>query len=232
MTLSEIFENLLFYDENDNSRLQKLIIVIIGLYILTVAFFLIFGITGSDLQAILSAVILVIWLAVMALIFKLLRNTEIIHSYYRWFYLPGVVVLAISLETPIYFIGGGLSGTAESLEHDLILTIPVYLGIGIGSYIVNWKRKMNPGEFFLLGGIMGFIIEIVLLGRFDLIWFFLGGVLGMYGAVNSVFSPAQDDNEKEFKNILLNLFFGTILCCIFIVIGAFLGHFLYESFFM
>ncbi len=223
------FKNVLFYDENDSAFQRKLIIIIIIFYILTTFLFFLSGILEINTQTILAGVILVFWLLFTVLLFTKFHSSSFLNENFKWFYIPSVFILAIIEETIIYYNGGGLGGAAKSLEHDLLLAVPVFVGIGIGIYLLNLKRKLNPGEFFLLGAIQGFLIEIIFSGNIAFILILGGGAMGIYGAMMACFAPAQEDNVKKLKQLIIDLLLGTILCFIFVIIGAIVGDNLYNA---
>ncbi len=223
------FQNVLFYDENDSGFLRKLILLIIIFYLLTTFLFFLSGILEMNTQTILAGVILVFWLLFTVLLFIKFHNSTFLKENFKWLYLPVILVLAIIEETIIYFNGGGLGGKAKSLEHDLLLAAPVFVGIGVGIYILHMKRKLNPGEFFLLGAIQGFLIEIIFSGNIGFIIILGGGAMGIYGAMVACLSPAQEDNMKTNKQLIIDVLIGTIFCFIFVLIGAIIGDNLYNA---
>jgi len=222
-------ENILFYDANDSAFLRKLIIIIIIFYILTTILFFLYGFLVINIQTILAGVILVFWLLFTVLLFTKFHNSSFLNENFKWIYIPAIFILAIIEETIIYYNGGGLGGKAKSLEHDLLLAVPVFVGIGIGIYLLNLKRILNPGEFFILGAIQGFLIEIIFSGNIAFILILGGGAMGIYGAMMGCFAPAQEDNMKTSKQLIIDLLLGTLLCFIFVIIGAIVGDNLYNA---
>ena len=223
--LKKKLEKIFFYDENDSPFLQSLIIIFIVLNYVTVVFFILFG----DLQSIISATILALWPPLGILIFRLVRHSDFFERNYKWLYFTGVIFLATILETIIFFNGGGLGGNAKSLAHDLIVTLPVYFGIGLGAYVLNSKRKLNPGEFFIIGGLTGVLVESFIGGALGLMIFFFGGVVCMYGVVNATFSPQQQDNQKSLKTALIHIILGILLSVIFLLIFGIIGNVIYDN---
>jgi len=227
--MSTKFDNILFYDENDSGFLRKLVLIIIIFYLLTTFLFFLSGILEMNTQTIIAGFILVFWLGFTILLFKKFHNSIFLNENFRWLYLPAVFILAIIEETIIYYNGGGLGGKAKSLEHDLLLAVPVFVGIGVGIYLLHIKRNLNPGEFFILGAIQGFIIEIAFLGNIVFAIILSGGAMGIYGAMMACFAPAQEDNRKTSNQLIINLLLGTIICFIFVLIGAIIGDNLYNA---
>ena len=130
-----------FHDETDPRWLRISIGVILIWYIADMVFFFLIGAILLDLQMIFTGIILFFWLALTSLIFRLSHSSTTLNERFNWLYLPVVFVLAIIEETIIYLNGGGLGGAALSLQHDLLLAVPVFLGIGVGIFILNhWKR--------------------------------------------------------------------------------------------
>ncbi|TFG03199.1 MAG: hypothetical protein EU539_12485, partial [Promethearchaeota archaeon] len=169
------FENILFYNEHDKKWLQNIIFMILILYCITTLLLFISGIFEASLQSVLAGVILIFWMALTSLIFKFFHDSEFLRENFKWIYIPSIFILAIVEETIIYFNGGGLGGKAESLEQDLMLAVPVFVGIAIGIFLMNLKNKLNPGEFFILGAIQGFIVEFLFLGDITTIIILFGG---------------------------------------------------------
>ena len=64
--------------------------------------------------------------------------------------LDQVFILGIIEETVIYYNGGGLGGKALSLSHDLISTTPVFVGIGLGIYLLDKWLKLYTGNILRL----------------------------------------------------------------------------------
>ena len=227
--MSTKLENILFYDKNDSGSLRKIIMIIIIFYLLTTGLFFLSGILEMNIQTILAGVILVFWFLFTTLLFIKFHNSSFLQENFKWVYIPTVFILAIMEETIIYYNGGGLGGKAKSLEHDLLLAVPVFVGIGVGIYLLNMKRRLNPGEFFVLGAIQGFLIEIIFSGNIAFIIILGGGAMGIYGAMMACFAPAQEDDTKTTKQLIINLLLGTILCFIFVLIGAIIGDNLYKA---
>ncbi|MFX0069777.1 MAG: hypothetical protein ACFFAO_01675 [Candidatus Hermodarchaeota archaeon] len=131
------FENVLFYNENDANWIKKLTIIVLILYCLTTLLFFLVGALEINLQSILAGVILIFWIVFTTIIFKFAHDSEFLKENFRWCYIPAVLILAIIEETIIYYNGGGLGGKAKSLEHDLLLAVPVFVGIAVGIYLIN-----------------------------------------------------------------------------------------------
>jgi hypothetical protein len=187
-------------------------------------FFLLIGAILLDLQMIFTGIILFFWLALTSLIFRLSHSSTTLNERFSWLYLPVVFVLAIIEETIIYLNGGGLGGAALSLQHDLLLAVPVFLGIGIGIYILHFWKKLYSGEFFLLGAIQGFIIEIIFTGNILGVWLFGGAALGIYGAMMGALAPKiEESHHRSAKSTILMLIAGIIICFVCMIIGAIIG---------
>jgi hypothetical protein len=188
-----------------------------------------FGAILSDLQMIFTGIILFFWLALTSLIFRLSHSSTTLNEKFNWLYLPVVFVLAIIEETIIYLNGGGLGGAALSLQHDLLLAVPVFLGIGMGIYILHFWKKLYAGEFFLLGAIQGFIIEIIFTGNILGVWLFGGAALGIYGAMMGALAPKIEESyHRSAKSTILILIVGIIICFVCVIIGAIVGDNLYS----
>ena len=197
--------------------------------LLTTFLFFLSGIIEFHIQTILAGVILVFWLLFTLMLFIKFHNSSFLNENFKYVYIPAILILAIIEETIIYYNGGGLGGKAKSLEHDLLLAVPVFVGIGVGIYLLHMKRNLNPGEFFVLGAIQGFLIEIIFSGNIAFIVILGGGAMGIYGAMMACFAPAQEDNIKTTKQLIIDLLLGTVLCFIFVLIGAIIGDNLYNA---
>jgi hypothetical protein len=218
-------------DETDPRWLQISIAVILIWYIIDMGFFFFIGAVMSDLQTIFTGIILIFWLALTALIFRLSRTSTTLNEKFNWLYLPIVFVLAIVEETIIYLNGGGLGGAALSLQHDLLLAVPVFLGIGTGIYILHFWKRLYSGEFFLLGAIQGFIIEVIFTGNILGVWLFGGAALGIYGAMMGALAPKiEDHHHRSTRSTILLLIAGMILCFVGVIVGAIIGDNLYSIF--
>jgi len=131
---------------------------------------MIIGAIERSIQTIFfMGLILILWFILTRWVFNRSRNYE-----KRIRYIGSVFFLAIIEETVIYYNGGGLGGKALSLSHDLISTIPVFVGIGLGIYLSDKWLKLYNGEYFAVGATIGLIIEVFLTGNFMLI-VFIGG---------------------------------------------------------
>jgi hypothetical protein len=218
-------------DKSDPHWLHVCIGAILIWYIIDMIFFFFIGTILLDLQMILTGLILLFWLGLTTLIFRLSHSSILLNEKLKWLYIPVVFVLAIVEETIIYLNGGGLGGAALSLQHDLLLAIPVFLGIGAGIFILNLWKRLYSGEFFLLGAIQGFLVEIIFAGNFLDVWLFGGAALGIYGAMMGALTPKTEENQRRSaQKTVLILVLGIIICFIGVIIGAIIGDNLYSVF--
>ena len=136
----------------------------------------------------------------------------------------------------VYYSGGGLQGAAVSLWHDLALSIPVFLMIGVGILITNRIYKMTSGEIFLLGYICGAILEIILPVHFFnpiLILLFGGAGAGFYSILYTAYAPIPEISteispERTKVQTMKILLIGTIICFVCMVIAGIIGSTLYT----
>ncbi len=224
------FKQKFFFDENNPAWLQNAVFVIIIWYIIDVAFFFLLGFI--NILNVLAAGNLFFLLLITSLIFKNVRQNEKFQDKIKYLYLPTVFILAIIEETIVYYSGGGLQGAAVSLWHDLALSIPVFLMIGIGILITNHIKTMNSGEIFLLGLICGIIMEIILPGHFFniiLIILFVGAGAGFYSILYTALAPITEmiPQHTKIQSIKI-LLIGTIICFICMVIAGIIGTTLYN----
>jgi hypothetical protein len=224
------FKEKFFFDENNPAWLQTTITVIIIWYIIDVAFFFLLGFI--NILNVLAAGNLVFLLLITSLIFKYIRQNGQFQDKIKYLYLPTIFILAIIEETIVYYSGGGLQGAAVSLWHDLALSIPVFLMIGIGILITNHIKMMNSGEIFLLGLICGIILEIILPGHYFnilLIILFVGAGAGFYSILYTALAPIPEIISEHTKiQTIKILLIGTIICFICMVIAGIIGTTLYN----
>lgn len=224
----------IFYDEENPEWLRTIVFVIIIWYIIDVVIFFLLGFL--NILNVLAATNLLILLILTNYIFGNFRAKQQQNTRLKILYLPIVFVIALIEETIVYYSGGGLQGAAVSLWHDLALSIPVFLMIGVGILITNRIKKMNSGEIFLLGYICGAILEIILPVHFFnpvLILLFGGAGAGFYSILYTGFAPipenapkiASERNKIQTMKILL---IGTIICFFCMVIGGIIGSTLYA----
>jgi hypothetical protein len=220
----------LFFDEENPAWLQTIVYIIIIWYIIDVAIFFLLGLV--NILNIIAAGNLLFLLLMTTFLFKQIRQNEKYHDKLTYFYLPTIFFLAIIEETIVYYCGGGLQGAAVSLWHDLALSIPVFLMIGLGILLTNRIKKMNSGEIFLLGYISGVILEIILPGHFFnliLIFLFGGAGAGFYSILYTALAPIPEITSERSKiQSIKILLIGTIICFLCMVIGGIIGTTLYE----
>ncbi len=213
-----------FYDENDPSWIRRMIRFILIWYLIDTALFMFIGIASADFQAFISGLILLFWLIFTRAVFKSFYGSSFVKNRFFWIYVPFVFLLSIIEEVLIYFNGGGLGGEAESLTHDLILAIPVFVCIGIGVFVINRRIPLRTGEFFLLGAIQGFLIEIIFAGNILFVWLFGGAVLGIYGSIMGSIVPTYETAiERSKKKSALIMIIGSIFCFFMVIVGAVVG---------
>lgn len=160
-------------------------------YLIDAGFFMIIGGIDRNIQTIFTGLILIFWFILTRQVFTHSRSWE---KSIR--YIGSVFILAIIEETVIYYNGGGLGGKALSLSHDLISTIPVFVGIGLGIYLSDKWLKLYTGEYFAVGATIGLIIEVFLTGNFMLIVFIGGAAMGIQGALMVVAAPENEVDDR------------------------------------
>ncbi len=223
---------LYFYDGKDGIWTQRAIKAVLIWYVVDTALFYIIGALLFEIQTVLSGVVLTFWLVLTIFLYNRYHYSEQLKDRFNWIYVILVFTLAFIEETVIYFNGGGLGGRATSLAHDLVLAVPVFVGIAFGILILHIKRLLTPGEFFMIGAIQGYLIEIMLAGNIGLAWFLGGPALGIYGSMMACFAPKAKVQDTSTHKILIDLILGTILCFIFVILGAIIGDTIYTAFFL
>jgi len=223
----------IFYDEENPDWLRTFVYVIIVWYIIDVVIFYLLGFL--NILNVLAATNLLILLILTNYVFGNFRAKQQENSRLKILYLPIIFVIALIEETIVYYSGGGLQGAAVSLWHDLALSIPVFLMIGVGILITNRIRKMNSGEIFLLGYICGAILEIILPVHFFnpvLVLLFGGAGAGFYSILYTAFAPINEISperlERKKVHTMKILLIGTIICFFCMVIGGIIGSTLYA----
>jgi len=118
---------------------------------------------------------------------------------------PGFVLVAITLavfeEVLVYSLGGGLQGKAESLSHDLILTVPVIVGFVVGWFISLKEQPWSETGLYLGAGLHGFVLEFLMTGLiFNPVAVLLHGgpVLFIYGSLVLVPRPPRPREGRRF----------------------------------
>ncbi len=221
--------HLYFYDGKDGIWTQRAIKLILIWYIIDTALFYLIGAISFQVQPVLSGAILTFWFVFTLFLYNKFHYSDQLKEYFNWIYVPFVFMLAIIEETIIYFNGGGLGGQATSIANDLILAVPVFVGIAVGILIIHIKRKLTPGEFFLIGAIQGYLIEILFAGNIGFAWFLGGPALCIYGGMMACFAPKAKIQDISTKKITIDLLLGTILCFIFAILGAIIGDTIYSA---
>ncbi|MGQ4914574.1 MAG: hypothetical protein ACP6IU_07455 [Candidatus Asgardarchaeia archaeon] len=217
-----------FTSETESQMVKRLIAGILIWYFIDTLLFFVIGITTSDLQALITGVFLVFWLILTSYVSKWSEKSEFVQDHFSVAYLVLVLILAFIEETIVYFNGGGLGGKAVSLIQDILLAVPVFVGIALGLIILNHWMDLFAGEFFVLGAIQGFIVEIITAGNFGLMWFLGGPSLGIYGAMMAAVKKKEISGVATGKHFLLMLTIGTTLCFITAVAGAIFGDTIYS----
>lgn len=220
----------IFYDEENPEWLRTFVYVIMVWYIIDAVIFYLLGFL--NILNVLAATNLLLLLILTNYIFGNFRAKQQQNTRLKILYLPIVFVIALIEETIVYYSGGGLQGAAVSLWHDLALSIPVFLMIGVGILITNRIYKMNAGEIFLLGYICGAILEIILPVHFFnpvLILLFGGAGAGFYSILYTAFAPIPEISpERKKVQTMKILLIGTIICFICMVIAGIIGSTLYQ----
>ena len=216
-----------FSSESDASYIHKFIRVSLIWYWISTTLFFFFGIIEDDLTTILAGCILIFWYYFTRALFKITKKREISDRAFSYLYIIFVFFLAVIEETVIYYNGGGLGGDATSLWHDLSIAVPVFVGISVGILLTHKIKSLTRGEFFILGAIQGFIIEIFIAGNILLFWFFGGGVLGMYGMMMACVLP-KTPKINLAKSSIVKIVLGSILCFFMVILGAIVGDTIYN----
>lgn len=220
-----------FFDDDNPPWLQSIVYIIIIWFLVDVVLFFLFGLI--NILNIVAAGTFLAFLLVTSSLFKYIRQDERFQDKLKYLYLPTIFILSLIEETIIYYSGGGLQGAAVSLWHDLALTMPVFLMIGVGILLTNYIRTMKSGEFFLLGLICGIFLEIILPGHFFniiLIILFVGMGAGFYSILYTAIAPVPETYVEHTKiQSLRIILMGTIICIICMIFGGIIGTTLYVS---
>lgn len=101
----------------------------------------------------------------------------------KWYYIT-IFFLVLVEETLAFYSGGGLQGSARSLLHDYVRSIPLFM-----THAFLWRQYMKKYAFderdiYLMAGLHGFFWEIALPGHIlDVLSVFLigGSAIMIYG---------------------------------------------------
>lgn len=210
-------------DLTDNKSRNYIILTLLW-YLVDIIFFIFLGLVESSIINIITGLFLICWLIFTILLFNhfTLKNSNIV------FYALGVAVLGIIEETPIYYNGGGLNGTATSLVQDLFLTIPVFVLLGISIYLLKDKFALTSSDFFIYGSIYGVILELFIGGKLVYFYLFGGPALVIYGSMLATFAPKELINKKQNVNSYLKFIIIIIVMFIFMIAGAIIGDTSYR----
>ena len=221
-----------FSSEVDSKIIKGIIKAVLLWYFIDTVLFLFVGLSETNLQTIFTGIFLIFWYLATTTLFRLSsKRTESLSKNFSKWYLPLILLLSVLEETLVFLNGGGLGGKAESLTQDLLLAVPVFLGIALGILVLNHWVPLSSGEIFVITSIQGFIIELVFSGNLILAWFLGGPALGIYGMMMAAVSKEKPKEQEETlaKHVLIVLIVGTVLCLGGAILGAILGDTIYKA---
>ena len=77
-------------------------------------------------------------------------------------FLLAILFMSLFEEYMAYSVGGGLHGKATSLAEDWIMSVPSFVGLGIGSLLARNILGANREDVYLGGAITGVTVEVLL----------------------------------------------------------------------
>lgn len=225
-----MFHKNIFTSEHECKLIKKFEWIVIAWYLADTILFFLIGVAENNIQTILAGAFLVFWFVLTSSLFTLLSKIKALGSNFHKLYLPTVFVLSLIEETLVFYNGGGLGGKATSLTQDLLLAVPVFLGIAFGILVLDKFTNLSSGEIFAIGSIQGFIIEIIISGNFYFAWLLGGPALGIYGMMMAALHKNESSikTKRSNKQTFAILTTGTILCLTGAIIGAIIGDTFYS----
>ena len=195
-------------------------------YLIDTLLFLIIGVLLKNDEMIATSVILTMWFFLTLAVSMIMKRFGTNASKRIVFFLPLVLVLAAIEEGVVYSIGGGLSGKAESLLHDYVMALPVFLAIGCGVLLSRKIFSLGGHEVFVIAAICGLIIEVILPFNLAYSWLFGGAALGIYGLLYWSIDPSPSTSDKTMK--ISKLVGGVALTMILVIFSGVVGDNLWN----
>lgn len=215
-----------FFMSDETNKIKKYYIFLsIVYYVLDLALFVIIGLTEKSDADLITASILFIWLLGCLILFNLITLKKLNIFIYSIL----LAILGMGEEVLVYYNGGGLNGTATSLQQDLLLVIPVFAGLGITLYISAIFFDLVASDFYVYGSIYGWLLELVIGGKLIYFYLFGGPALVIYGSMLAVFAPKiPRRNSKLHIHKVLEILFILVLMFIGMITGAIVGGMIYS----
>jgi len=189
--------------ENNNSIKDHVAYKFILLILVAVSFFIsitlcILGIDYNNL------IFLTIWSLIFLVLNKIKPKLFILTS----------TLLAFLEETIIYFLGGGLQGTAKSLIDDYLGSIPVFVMFILGWWLFLKKYDIDGYRLVFYSGLHGIVLEIVIPGHIfsiTTVLLFAGTTFLVYGGMIVIPRRPEGTREANIKAIIKYWIFILIL---------------------
>lgn len=161
------------------------------------------------------AIYLFLWIIISVIAYKLRPP----------FFIASAFVLAVLEETIVYYLGGGLQGTATSLLDDFAGSLPVFLAIIVGWWFVLKRYYYSEESLYLFSGLHGFFMEIIVPGLiFNPVSVILFGGSSIFVYATIIVCPQRPKAKTDLKetNTLMKVILW-FLIIILMVIGGIIG---------
>lgn len=215
-----------FSTDQTNNKEKNYIYFSILFYVLDIALFFIIGIAEQSTNNIVTGFILIFWLLLTLYLFNFVNFSRITFIGYSL----SVAILGIIEEVLVYYNGGGLNGTATSLQQDLILVIPVFVALGVALYLCGKKFGFITPEYYIYGSVYGWILELLIGGKLAYFFLFGGPALVIYGAMLATFAPKEKNQEGKISiNMYLSIMIVLVVMFIFMIAGAIVGDTIFRK---
>jgi len=177
-------------------------------YLLDLFFSLIIGVLENEWSL---AIYLSIWTVICLICYKVKPK----------FFVVSAFLLAVLEETIVYFLGGGLQGTATSLLDDYAGSLPVFLMFILGWWIVLKNYYVDDETLYFHAGLHGFLFEITIPGHLlSLLTVFLFGGSAFFIYASIILIPSKPLTIKDGRKATTH---HKIIFWILIAISMILG---------
>jgi len=195
-------------------HLKNTVKILLIWYFLDLVFSLIIAVVESEWSL---AVYLYMWTAICFICYKIRPKKFVVSAF----------LLAVLEETIVYFLGGGLQGTATSLLDDYAGSLPVFLMFILGWWMILKKYHIDGEDIYLLAGFHGFLLEIIVPGHiFSPLTIFLLGGSSFFIYVSIILIPSKPSATKINRANVFHKIVSWILITLLITIGGGIASFL------
>lgn len=217
-----------WYQSEETSLINRIVVLIISIFILDAAAFFVLGIANTNNSQTLLSAYMLIWLVGIGKL-REKANEFIIMSPFWFYFLLTSLILTFFNESLLFFIfsldtalypSGDLSAEAAYLKQ-LVLFAPVYLALALCILMLHRFFKLKPSDMFVFGS-LGSLAGIFFTGviQWETMWLFAGLYMGIYGVIFSFTKPFSLERGSSKKIYGL----GLPLLLILVFAGSTLGH--------